>query len=316
MASTGQHTGLLRTILFVDVCGSTKLYESLGNARAEAVIAKALDVLSQAAARHLGTLIKKIGDEIICTFIAAGDAVSAAIDMQRSLQQAVKSGEIAVKTLKIRTGFHCGPIIARHTDVFGDAVNVAARVVAHAKPGQILFTKPTLEKLTDGVAQVRYVGNTPLKGKKQPLELFEVIWERDGLTQAQIPTQTRRGDMRLTARLKATTLELGPDRASLRMGRGAENEFVVADPLVSRTHARIEYRHDRFVLIDQSLNGTYLRRQGMAEVALRREEIALEGSGLIGLGKTPADAPQLCVRFTVHRRGANATSRRRVAPEP
>ena len=123
--------------------------------------------------------------------------------------------------------------------------------------------------------------------------------------------------MRLTARLKARTLEIGPDRASLRMGRGTENEFVVADPLVSRTHARIEYRHDRFVLIDQSLNGTYLRRQGMAEVALRREEIALEGSGLIGLGKTPADAPQLCVRFTVHRRSANTTtSRRRVAPVP
>jgi len=150
-----------------------------------------MSCLSQAAARHLGTLIKRIGDEIICTFIAASDAASAAIDMQRSVQQAVKSAQIAVKTLKIRTGFHCGPIIARHADVFGDAVNVAARVVAHAKPGQILFTKQTLEKLADGVAQVRYVGNTPLKGKKQPLELFEVIWERDGLTQVH-PNPARR----------------------------------------------------------------------------------------------------------------------------
>ena len=61
------------------------------------------------------------------------------------------------------------------------------------------------------------------------------------------------------------------------------------------------------MLIDQSLNGTYLRREGMAEVALRREEMALEGSGVIGLGKSPAAAPELSVSFTVHRvpRGAH-----------
>jgi adenylate cyclase len=302
MATNVQQTGLLRTILFVDVCGSTKLYETLGNTRAEAVITKALGVLSEAATRHLGTIVKKIGDEIMCTFVAASDAMSAAVDMQRSLQQAIRSADITVKTLKIRTGFHCGPIITRQADVFGDAVNVAARVVAHAKPGQILITKQTTEKLSpEEVAGIRYVGSTQLKGKKSPLELFEVIWEQENLTQVQNLTPARRDDIRLTATLQETTLQLGPDRSTLRMGRGTENEFVVADPLASREHARIEYRHDRFVLVDQSLNGTFLRRDGMAEVALRREEIALEGSGLIGLGKTTADQPELCVSFTVHR---------------
>jgi adenylate cyclase len=302
MVTNAKQTGLLRTILFVDVCGSTKLYETLGNTRAEAVIATALGVLSEAATRHLGTIVKKIGDEIMCTFVAASDARSAAVDMQRSLQQAIKSAEITVKTLKIRTGFHCGPIITRQADVFGDAVNVAARVVSHAKPGQILITKQTMEKLPpEEIDSIRYVGNTQLKGKKGPLELFEVIWEQENLTQVQNLAPTIRDDIRLTVTLQETTLQLGPDRLVLRMGRGAENEFVVTDPLASREHARIEYRHDRFVLIDQSLNGTFLRREGMAEVALRREEIALEGSGLIGLGKTTADAPQLCVSFTVHR---------------
>jgi hypothetical protein len=286
MVTNAKQTGLLRTILFVDVCGSTKLYETLGNTRAEAVIATALGVLSEAATRHLGTIVKKIGDEIMCTFVAASDARSAAV----------------VKTLKIRTGFHCGPIITRQADVFGDAVNVAARVVSHAKPGQILITKQTMEKLPpEEIDSIRYVGNTQLKGKKGPLELFEVIWEQENLTQVQNLAPTIRDDIRLTVTLQETTLQLGPDRLVLRMGRGAENEFVVTDPLASREHARIEYRHDRFVLIDQSLNGTFLRREGMAEVALRREEIALEGSGLIGLGKTTADAPQLCVSFTVHR---------------
>jgi adenylate cyclase len=302
MPTDAQQTGLLRTILFVDVCGSTKLYETLGNTRAQAVIAKALQVLSEAATRSLGTIIKKIGDEIMCTFVAASDAVAAAVDMQRSLKQAVSSADFAVKTLNIRTGFHCGPILASQADVFGDAVNVAARVVAHAKPGQILTTKQTVEKLPrDGIANIRFVGSTRLKGKQNTLELFEVIWDQENLTQVQNLTPPIHDDIRLTARLLQTSLQLGPDRSLLRMGRGAENEFVVTDPLASREHARIEYRHDRFVLIDQSLNGTYLRRDGMAEVALRREEVALDGSGLIGLGKSPADAPQLSVSFTVHR---------------
>jgi class 3 adenylate cyclase len=273
VASKAQHTGVVRTILFVDVYGNTKLYESLGNRRAEAVIAKALELSSQAAA-HLGTVIKN-GDEIICTFVAASDAASAAVDMQRSLQQAVWSAEIAVKTLKTRTGFHARRCVWRCRQRRGPRHRPCQ---TRAKPGQILFTKETLDKLPpDGVGRVRYVGSTPPKGKKQPLELFEVLWKRDDLTQVEIPTQTRRGDIRLTARFKQATLEL----------------------------------------IDHSLNGTYLCRRGRAEVVLRREEIALEGSGLIGLGKTTGEAP-LCVSCTVHRgrRSANATSRRRAAPEP
>ncbi len=302
MPTDTQQTGLLRTILFGDVCGSTELYETLGNTRAQAVIAKALQVLSEAATRSLGTIVKKIGDEIMCTFVTANDAVAAAVDMQRSLTQAANSADFAVKTLKIRTGFHCGPIITSQADVFGDAVNVAARVVARARPGQILTTKQTVEKLPrDGIANIRFVGSTRLKGKQGALELFEVIWDQENLTQVQNLAPPQCEDIKLTARLLQTTLQLGPERSLLRMGRGAENEFVVTDPMASREHARIEYRQDRFVLIDQSLNGTYLRRDGMPEVALRREEIALEGSGLIGLGKSPADAPQLSVSFTVHR---------------
>jgi class 3 adenylate cyclase len=312
MATNVQHTGLLRTILFVDVCGSTKLYEALGNTRAQAVIAKTLGVLSQSAIKHLGTIVKKMGDEIMCTFLAASDAASTAVDMQQSLRQAIVRADIAVKTLQIRTGFHCGPIITKQADVFGDAVNVAARVVAYAKPGQILTTAQTLEKLPrDGAASVRYVGSTQVKGKKRPLELFEVIWERENLTLVKSVARTRRGNIRLQAKLQGTMLVLGPDRPVLRMGRGAENEFLLADPLASREHARIEYRHDRFVLVDHSLNGTYLLRRGMAEVALRRDEIALEGSGRIGLGKTTAGA-QLCVCFS-GRNGGTTESKRRTA---
>jgi adenylate cyclase len=309
MTSQAHSTGLWRTILFADVCGSTKLYEQLGNTRAQAAIAKALDVLSQSATRHLGTIVKSMGDEVMCTFSTANDAAQAAVDMQRSLQQAIATEDIAVKSLQIRTGFHCGPVISQQADIFGDAVNIAARVVAHAKPGQILITKQTVLKLPKEVGEsVRFVGSTQVKGKKGLLDLFEVIWERENLTLFQNAIDTKRGNARLTAKLRETTLELGPKRSVLRIGRGSENEFVVPDPLASRVHARIEYRHDRFVLIDQSLNGTYLHREGMAEVTLRRDEIGLEGSGLISLGKSTAAQRELCVSFTVRRVRQNANT--------
>ncbi len=304
-----QRTGLPCTILFVDVCGSTQLYETLGNARAQAIIAKSLALLSQSATRHLGTVIKTIGDEVMCTFATARDAAHAAVDMQRTIKQAVTQEDMGVRSMAIRVGFHSGPVISHAADVFGDTVNVAARVVAHAKPGQILVAKQTVRKLPRDIsANVRFVGSTMVKGKRDPVELYEVIWERENLTQVKdfSAVQVRPENVRLTATFGSMAVELSSARTVLHMGRGPENEFVIPDPLASRVHARIEYRRDRFLLIDQSLNGTYVQMQGMPEVVLRRDELMLEEAGLISLGKSTAAQQQLCVRFRVQRGGQAA----------
>ncbi|MGE0853262.1 MAG: adenylate/guanylate cyclase domain-containing protein [Hyphomicrobiaceae bacterium] len=308
-----QRTGLPCTILFVDVCGSTQLYETLGNARAQAIIAKSLAVLSQSATRHLGTIIKTIGDEVMCSFSTARDAAHAAMDMQRSLKLAVAQENMGIRSLEIRVGFHSGPVISHAADVFGDTVNVAARVVAHAKPGQILVAKQTVRKLPrDIAASVRFVGSTQVKGKRDAVDLYEVVWEKENMTQVQdfgaIRAQPVPENLRLVASFGSLAVELSSSRTVLHMGRGPENEFVVPDPLASRVHARIEYRRDRFLLIDQSLNGTYVQMQGAPEVVLRRDEITLEQAGLISLGKSTAAQQQLCVRFKVQR-GSGASDR-------
>jgi adenylate cyclase len=297
-----QRTGLPCVILFADVCRSTELYEAVGNARAQAAVAQMFTTLSQSIARHLGRIVKTIGDELMCVFSTAREAMEAAVDMQRSVKQAGAVQNIDVRSLAVRVGFHYGPVISQGTDVFGDAVNVAARVVAHAKPGQILLTKETARELPKIVeANVRFVGSTQVKGKTEPVDLFEVIWDRENLTQARSIIEPRSEHARLSATLGNTTIELGNSRPVLHMGRGLENEFVVSDPLASRVHARIEHRRGHFFLIDQSLNGTYLQVQGMPEIVLRRDEIALESSGLISLGQPTADKQNLCVRFTVQR---------------
>lgn len=314
MSSQAGNTGLWRTILFVDVCGSTKMYESLGNTRAQAVIAKTLSILSSVAIAHRGTIVKSIGDEVMVTFPMPHHAVDAVLEMHQSLRRAIANAELDVPTLAIRAGFHCGPVIADGADVFGDAVNVAARVAGHAKPGQILITKQTASRLPDEKSsQVRFIGNAHLKGKRESLELFEVFSETEGMTKMQEVVQTYSGMARLTATFRTRSLEVSEQRAQLSMGRVEGNDIVVVDPLVSRMHARIELRRGRFVLIDQSLNGTFVSMPGKSEMAVRRDEFTLIGSGLIALGKSTTLQREHCIGFSIHsglQPGTGGTPRR------
>jgi len=287
-------------ILFADVSGSTKLYETLGNTRAQTIISKALDVLSEAAGRHQGTIVKNIGDELMCTFPSAPLATEAAKDMQRSLKQAIAIGTIPYETLSIRTGFHFGQVIPQAGDVFGDAVNVAARVVAQAKKGQILTTKFTVDEMPEEMRTgLRFIDKAALKGKKEELELFEVLWEFENLTIVQNIFEDKPHEAKLTVSFGETTVELSHERPALHMGRGIENDFVIPEPLASRSHARIEFRREKFVLIDQSINGTYVSIVGEKEVVLRRDELVLQREGKISLGKSTMLQPELCVTFSL-----------------
>lgn len=300
MSTPEHHPSIPLSILFADVSGSTKLYETLGNTRAQALISGTLDVLSLAATRNEGSIVKNIGDELMCTFPTPRQAAEGATDMQRSLRLAIARKTIPHETLSIRSGFHHGPVIPRDGDVFGDAVNVAARVVAQAKKGQILTTKQTVDMLPEEMKlNVRFIDRAAVKGKKEELELFELIWETENLTVVQNIFANLPNQARLTALFGETTIELSHDRPMLQMGRGIENDFVIPEPLASRTHARIEFRRERFVLIDQSINGTFVHMEGEKEVALRRDEIVLKGAGLISLGKSTTLQQELCVHFHV-----------------
>jgi adenylate cyclase len=200
-------------------------------------------------------------------------------------------------------GFHYGPVIEQEADVFGDAVNVAARVLSQAKPGQILLTGETARELPrEASVDIRSIGNTHVKGKAEPIELVEFIWERQSLTMANARLEAKSEDARLTVQFGSTSIELSASKPVLQMGRADANDFVVADPQVSRVHARIEHRRGRFFLVDQSSNGTFLSVRGKGDVMLRRDEIALESSGLISLGTPTGEAPHLCLQFTIHRR--------------
>ena len=286
-------------ILFADVAGSTRLYERRGNAVAQKIIGACLGYLREIVARTRGVVIKEIGDEVMCTFCQAEDAASAAEDMQRTVQQASAFGKFENEQVRIRVGFHFGPVVREEADVFGDAVNVAARVVAQAKAQQILTTRDTMQCLPESRrANARMIDRVMVKGKTEQVELHELLWDIDNLTvlQGELVADGARITARLTFRDKEYFLDT--EHPILRFGRGEENDLVIPDGLASRLHGRLELRKGKVVLVDQSLNGTYVQMQEDAEIHVRRDEQVLRGRGAICLGRSTSSSPDLRIMFT------------------
>jgi class 3 adenylate cyclase len=124
-------------VLFSDLTGSTSLYEQLGDARAFALIEQHFRSVTQAVASHGGAVLKTMGDAVMATFPRAGDAFSAALEMVRATEQLHSH-----HGLRLKVGIHEGPCLAvranQRLDLFGTTVNLAARLQAQARGGQVV----------------------------------------------------------------------------------------------------------------------------------------------------------------------------------
>lgn len=274
-------------ILFADIAKSTHLYEKLGNTAAQELISTCLALFEKITNYFEGSVIKTIGDEIMCTFPTAQNAVEAAIEMNESLEDMPLPENITTAPPNIYVGIQYGKVIKEDGDVFGDAVNVAARMVAQAKQRQIITTRDTVEALDPELkTAASCIDKTIVKGKSGEMSIFEIVWEQHDVTVMMddaIDSPALRCRMELS--LGSTFLEMDESRPSATLGRQLHNDIVVKDKGVSRSHARIEYNRGKFILIDQSTNGTFVLLQGKKKVHLRRDETALLGNGIISLGK-------------------------------
>ena len=288
-------------ILFADLANSTHIYETLGNKVAKDLIDASLALLSDVTAKHQGTVIKTIGDEIMCTFPTANEAVEAAIEMHQSIGEMPFPENPEYGSPNIYVGMQFGPVIKEGGDVFGDAVNVAARMVALAKQRQIITTEGTIKLLPkERQALTRCIDKTTVKGKSGVLRIYEIVWEEHDATvmATTMPeVQTIKSHLELT--YKGQTIKLDESRPSATLGRQRHNDVVVDDRRASRSHARIEYNRGKFILIDQSSNGTLVRFEGEKSVLLKRDETELLGNGVIGLGRKVTSESETAVHFAV-----------------
>ena len=165
------------TVLFVDISGSTQLYETLGDTQARDMTGHCTSFLMQAITDNDGTVIKTIGDEVMSTFPNPDVALSVAIQMQSKVREEFSGLSV---NLKVHIGIHFGTLLLEKGDVFGDSVNVAARMVHLAAAGEILTTRATVEALAEPSAfNIRKLGGLPVKGKQDKVDVYEILWEAD-----------------------------------------------------------------------------------------------------------------------------------------
>lgn len=292
-------------VLFADISGSTQLYVQHGDTTARTIIATALEYLAGVTREHKGTVIKTIGDEVMCRFPSADDAFDAAVGMQRTLKE--KAADITDKTrVCIRVGLQWGDVVMQGGDVFGDAVNVAARVAAVAKRDQIVTTEQTVTALTGNRSSMaRQFDRVALKGREGELVLHMIDWDEEADATHLRTVLPAGGAAPAQKRLKVTfgeqSLLLFTEGKGLTMGRSAECSLVVQTAFASRLHARVIMRRGRFVLADESTNGTYIIPGGLTsgapEVFIKREEYLLPEKGVFSLGQSCSAADAKLVVF-------------------
>ena len=285
-----------RAVLFVDVSGSTRLYETIGDERALARVGRSLAMIARVCEDCGGRVIKTMGDGAMCVFETADAAMRASRLILEKNDEQQDSGEPG---LGIHVGCHFGPVIESAGDVFGDTVNLAARVSGLAKAGQIITTADTAAKLSPELAvRARKLHAMPVKGKKEAIMICELLWQDVGDLTVYGTDPNHGRAARLVLRYEGREWRFeGP--GELYFGRDSGCHVVVADRKASRRHALVERRRDKFVLVDQSSNGTWVQFTGEADgVVLRREDLMLRASGIICFGHVLADGEGAPVEFT------------------
>ena len=288
-------------ILFADVVGSTRLFEVLGDLTARDKVAVCVDIMRGATEQRGGSVVKTMGDEILATFEDCDKAMDAAVQMQAAISSHPEL-DVDGQHIAIRIGCHYGPVVLETRDVFGAAVHTANRMTSQAKAGQIIITDSIFARLSDEWRAIaRQVDVAVPRGQQGEVTIYEVLWQHGDATSmlpaiATITEQHRPFRIRLTYLGEELMLD-DRERSSATLGRGQENDLVIKGNLVSRLHARIEAGKNRFMLIDESTNGSFVQGQNGDDAFVRRDAIPLKGKGVIGLGRVPEPQSYHTVEF-------------------
>jgi adenylate cyclase len=286
------------TVLFADVVGSTRIYDQIGDEAASTLIGGVLrqvtEVASQAGGRHM----KNIGDCVMLQFTGtpaaflAAKGIIAAVNRHDSMAQ-----------VNFRVGLQVGTVVRDDDDFFGDTVNVAAHITKLATPGGIVLSDAVYELLPPSLrAEVRPLGRITLKGRQEPIQLYEALGE--GALEATSTMYAVDDDVvenqnaRLCLEVGGDERYLLPSDSWLTLGRAKVSDIVLASSEVSRAHARIGWHDGNFVLVDQSANGTFVRIVGQ-ETHIRRQEMLLFGSGEICCGARCEKPDTEIIRFRI-----------------
>jgi serine/threonine protein kinase/class 3 adenylate cyclase len=164
------------TVLFTDVVGSTSFFERNGDTAGLVMIHHHDELAARAIQQHEGKVVKTIGDSAMAEFPDPGSAVRAAVEIERQFLKfnlTLPEGQ----RVQVRIGIHTGIGFRKGSDLFGDVVNVAARIVKRTSPAQILISRPMYEAVSkESDLFCRWLSKLTIDGRTEKEDIFEVVW--------------------------------------------------------------------------------------------------------------------------------------------
>jgi adenylate cyclase len=284
------------TVMFAGFSGASAVVEAAGDAAGQDAVMRCLERIGGAAASCGGRMVKTMRDRAMILIATPDAAADAAVAIHTVVND---FPAVAAVKLGLGIGFHHGPVIQKQSDVFGDTVNLAARLGEKAARGQIITTQETAALFSPIYRPwVRRLGATEIKGRSDEVELCELVWRADdsATVVARRRTEQRQSVQKIKLKYRGGEVVRRREKDAVIIGRDTDSGLVVDDDQVSRHHCTIERRGDNFVIADTSSNGTYVTIQGEEEVLLKREELTLRKRGWIAFGQ-PRAASKVAVEF-------------------
>lgn len=317
----------LVTLMFVDIVGSTSYFDRYGDVSGLVYVHKCIDMLTLVAERHGGTICKTIGDALMTSFLDPVAAVQSAIDMQHTLDNYNKN-QVEPDQIHVRIGLNHGLGMIKDKDVFGDVVNVAARIESLAKTEQVFISESLWEKVREAKIPCEKIPEVSVKGKAEKLTIYEVQWRkvqpsatvqlpaqapavaaRVPVAKAAEPTSEQKGTVMMQAspvavltkpKLQYSLVVVRPDGTH---GQAVKLENVVSvlgrvegdilfpdDPLVSRRHAKFTVQDAGVTVEDlRSANGIFWRLR--FPHTLQNADIILMGRQMFRFAFKPPEGP-------------------------
>lgn len=303
--------GVQATVVFTDLHGSTAVFESLGNARATDLVTQITTWIGKQCAAGGGRVVKTLGDGVLVMFNDPQSAINVVVELQREHNKRLMQA-LLESPMPLRIGMASGEVELVSGDCYGDAVNVASRLCDLCGPHQIWASAAALHTAEEcwGVA-FRPLGPIGIRGRAEPCSVFQIEWRQEDVSgfltmQGKIDESYTSGQTDALGReVELTWMKRQQRYKSFELpvdiGRVRTVGFMVDDPRVSRTHARLEWRNGSVVFVDLSSYGSWIRFTGAkgADVLLRREECVLHGKGELALGGSFADPSVVTVHFSV-----------------
>lgn len=302
--------GVQTTVVFTDLFGSTGAFEALGNVKATKAVTQVTSWIAKVIESHGGRVVKMLGDGVLSLFEDNPDAIDAVVEIQRKHQKRMAQLPPADR-MPIRIGVASGDVELVAGDCYGDAVNVAARLSDLSGPHQIWANHLALQGAEESAGvRFRILGPINIRGRAEPCSVYQVDWQEDLSTdfltmQACLDPELDAGDKDvLGGQIELTWLDVSKTFKSFELpiciGRVLQGDFVINDPRVSRTHARVDWRNGSVMLVDLSSYGCWVRFSGGgSDLLLRRNECVLHGRGEIALGSSFADLSAPTLSFVV-----------------